>query len=62
MTGPPDINLLSSILPYTDVMILGPRMTDVVRDKLRLDATFDTEICGMDEQDRIAAAFKEMTL
>lgn len=59
-TGPPDINVLSSILPYTDMMILGFEMTHVVRDRLELDAQFDTQIYRIDEHDRIMAALKDM--
>ncbi len=62
VTGPPDINLLSSILPYTDIMILGPEMAHVVRERLGLDRKFDTRIYPMDEHDRIIAALKEMAL
>jgi hypothetical protein len=60
VTGPSDINVLSAILPYTDMMILGFEMTHVVRDRLELDAQFDTQIYRMDEHDRILAALKEM--
>jgi hypothetical protein len=59
-TGPPDINLLSSILPYTDMMVLGFKMTHVARDRLRLNTKFDTQIYRMDEHDRIMAALEEM--
>jgi hypothetical protein len=62
VTGPPDINLIASILPYTDIMILGPEMAHVVRDRLGLDRKFDTQICPMDEHDRIMAALKETEL
>jgi hypothetical protein len=62
VTGPPDINLTSSILPYTDIMILGPEMAHVVRDRLGFDRRFDTQIYPMDEHDRIMAALKEMDL
>jgi hypothetical protein len=62
VTGPPDINLIASILPYTDIMILGPEMAHVVRDRLGLDRKFDTQIYPMDEHDRIMAALKEMDL
>ncbi len=61
VTGPPDITVLSAILPYTDMMILGPGMTDVVRDRLRLDTRFDTQICSMDEHEMIMAGLKQMT-
>ena len=60
MTGPADVNILSSVLPYTDTMILGRKMTDVVRDMLRLDVKFDTEIYSVDEHDLIMAALKEI--
>jgi hypothetical protein len=59
---PLDINILSAVLPYTDMMILGQEMTDVVRGALGLDMRFDTKICGMDEEDEIMAALKEVTL
>jgi hypothetical protein len=62
VTGPPDINLIASILPYTDIMVLGPEMAHVVRDRLGLDRKFDTQIYPMDEHDRIMAALKEMDL
>jgi hypothetical protein len=54
------LNILSSVLPYTDIMILGRKMTDVVRDMLRLDVEFDTEIYSVDEHDLIMAALKEI--
>jgi hypothetical protein len=62
VTGPSDINLIASIFPYTDIMILGPEMAHVVRDRLGLDRKFDTQIYPMDEHDRIMAALKEMAL
>jgi hypothetical protein len=61
-TGPPDMGILAAVLPYTDVMILGPAMTEVVRDMLRLDARFDTEVYSMDEQDEILGGLREVTL
>ena len=54
------LNILSSVLSYTDIMILGRKMTDVVRDMLRLDVEFDTEIYSVDEHDLIMAALKEI--
>jgi hypothetical protein len=60
VTGPADVNILSSILPYADIIILGRKMTDVVRDRLELDLMFDTEIYSADEHDLIMAAFKEI--
>jgi len=61
-TGSPDISVLGAILPYTDIVILGPKMTEVVRDMLRLDARFDTEIYSMDEHDKIMGGLTEVTL
>ncbi|MBW2073456.1 MAG: hypothetical protein JRI58_01710 [Deltaproteobacteria bacterium] len=60
LTGPADVNILSYLLPYTDIMILGRKMTDVVRDKLRFDLMFKTAIYSMDEHDLIMAALKEI--
>ncbi len=60
VTGPADVNMVSSVLPYTDIMILGRKMTDVVRDGLELDHMFDTEIYSSDEHDLIMAALKEI--
>lgn|GEM_PF-4699914 len=60
VTGPQDVTVLSSVLPYTDLVILGPKMTDVAENKLGLGARFDTEIYGMDEPDRIMAALREV--
>jgi len=59
---PPGINLIASILPYTDMMILDSEMTHLVRDRLGLNTEFDTQICRMEEHDRIVAALKEMGL
>jgi hypothetical protein len=59
-TGPADVNILSSVLPYTDIMILGRKMTDTVRDGLRLDLKFDTQIYSVDEHDLIMAALEEI--
>ena len=59
-TGHADVNVLSAVLPYTDVMILGSNMTDVIRGKLGFDSKFDTEIYGADEHDLIKAALKEI--
>ncbi|UCD88421.1 MAG: hypothetical protein JSV01_02570 [Desulfobacterales bacterium] len=55
-----DVKILSSVLPYTDIVILGRNMTDVIRDKLGLDSKFDTEIYSTDEHDLVMAAFKEI--
>ena len=55
-----DVNILSAVLPYTDMMILGREMTKVVRGVLGLDARFDTQIYGIDEEDRIMAALREV--
>jgi hypothetical protein len=60
VTGYADVNILSSVLPYTDIMILGHNMTDVIRDSLGLDSTFDTEIYSMDEHGLIMTALKEI--
>jgi hypothetical protein len=59
-TGHADVNVLSAVLPYTDVMILGSNMTDVIRDGLGFDSKFDTEIYSADEHDLIKAALKEI--
>jgi len=56
LSGPSDIAVLSAVLPYTDIMILGPRMAHVVRDVLNLHWTFDTEILSMDEHEEALAA------
>ncbi|MDY6838340.1 MAG: hypothetical protein SWH78_10225 [Thermodesulfobacteriota bacterium] len=61
-TESPDISVLGALLPYTDIVILGPKMTEVVRDMLRLDARFDTEIYSMDEHDKILGRLREVTL
>ncbi len=55
-----DVNILSAVLPYTDVMILGSNMTDVIRDRLGLDSKYDTEIYSAGEHDLIMAALKEI--
>ena len=60
VTGPADVSIISSILPYTDIMILGRKMTDVLRDTLSLNVEFDTEVYSSDEHDLIMAAFKEI--
>lgn len=62
VTAPPGINLIPSILPYADMMILDSEMSHVVRDRLGLNTKFDTQIYRMDEDDRIMAALKEMAL
>ena len=62
VTAPPGINLIASILPYVDMMILDSEMSHVVRDRLGLNTKFDTQIYRMDEADRIMAALKEMAL
>lgn len=51
-----DIGVLAAVLPYTDIMILAPRMAHVVRDVLNLHGTFDTEILSMDEHEKALAA------
>lgn len=56
LTGASDIAVLSALLPYTDMMILGPRMTHVVRDVLKLHAAFDTEIVSINEHEQVLAA------
>lgn len=61
LTGPADVNILSSVLSYTDIVILGREMTDVVRDRLGLDAKFDTQIFSTDEHGLAMAALREMT-
>jgi hypothetical protein len=61
VVGHADVNTLSAVLPYTDIMILGRPMTDVIRDKLGLDSKFDTAIYSKDEHDLIIGALKEMT-
>ena len=60
VTGPADVTIISSILPYADIMILGRKMTDVLRDTLSLNVEFDTEMYGVDEHDLIMAAFQEI--
>ena len=60
VTGPADVTIISSILPYTDIMILGRKMTDVLRDTLSLHVEFDTEVYSLDEHDLIMAAFKDL--
>lgn len=60
VTGPADVNILSSILPYADIMILGRKMTDVVRDGLEFDLMFDTDIYSADEHDMIMAALEKI--
>ncbi len=59
-TAPSDIGVLSAVLPYTDMVILGPTMRDVVGNRLGLDTAFDTRIFGMDEHDGIMAALEEL--
>ena len=60
MAGPAAIDVISSVLPYTDIMILGPQMTEAVRDVLGLDVQYDTEIFSMDEHDIILDALKSV--
>jgi len=60
MAGPAAIDVISSVLPYTDIMILGTQMTEAVRDVLGLDAQYDTEIFSMDEHDVILDALKSV--
>ncbi|HID28442.1 MAG TPA: hypothetical protein EYP19_00370 [Desulfobacterales bacterium] len=60
VTGPADVTIISSVLPYTDIMILGRRMSDVLRDMLSLHVEFDTEVYSLDEHDLIMGAFKEI--
>jgi hypothetical protein len=60
VTGSADINALSSTLPYTDIMILGRKMTTVVRERLKLDSEFNTQVYCMDECDLIMSALKEI--
>jgi hypothetical protein len=55
-----DVNILSAVLPYTDIMILGSRMTRIARDKLGLDAKFNTAIYSTDEHDLIMEGFREI--
>ena len=59
-TGPADVNILSYLFPYTDIVILGRKMTDAVRDRLKFDLKFDTEIYSIDEHDLIMAALNEI--
>jgi len=61
MAGPAAIDVISSVLPYTDIMILGPRMTEAVRDVLGLDAQYDTEIFSMDEHDAVLDALRSVS-
>jgi len=61
LTGPADVSILSSVLSYTDIMILGREMTDVVRDRLGLGARFDTQIFSADEHGLIMAALRGIT-
>jgi hypothetical protein len=60
VTGPADISILSSVLLYTDIMILGRKMTDVVRDRLELNTKFDTQIFSADEDALIMAALSDI--
>jgi hypothetical protein len=60
VTGQADINILSAVLPYTDIMILGRNMTDMIRDGLGLDSRFDTQIYSVDEHNLIMAALDEV--
>lgn len=60
VTGSADLNVLSSVLPYTDITILGHNMTNVARDNLGLDSEFDTEIYSTDEHDLIMAALEKI--
>ena len=61
LTGPADVSILASVLCYTDIAILGREMTSVVRDRLGLDAKFDTQLFSMDEHSLTMAALREMT-
>jgi hypothetical protein len=61
LTGPADISILSSVLSYTDIAILGRKMTNVVRDGLGLDAKFYTQIFSADEHTLMMASLREMT-
>lgn len=58
--GPSDIAVLSAVLPYADIMILGPTMAKVVRNSLKLDAVFDTQIFSVQEHDAIMAALDDL--
>jgi hypothetical protein len=61
LTGPADVSILSSVLCYTDIAILGREMTDVVRDGLGLDSRFDTQVFSTDEHSLTMAALRDMT-
>jgi hypothetical protein len=53
--GTLDINIVSAVLPYTDIMILGREMADLVSGRLGLDRRFNTKICSMDADEIIGA-------
>jgi hypothetical protein len=61
LTGPADVSILSSVLSYSDIAILGRKMTDVVRDRLALHTRCDTQIFSMDEHSLIMASLEETT-
>jgi hypothetical protein len=61
LTGSADVAILAAVLCYTDVVVLGREMTDVVRDRLKLDARFDTQVFSIDEHGQIMNALSEMT-
>jgi hypothetical protein len=60
MPPPAGMSVLASVLPYSDIVILGRRMTEVVRGRLKLDAEFDATVLASDEQEQIAKTFDEV--
>jgi hypothetical protein len=61
LTAPAEVSILTSVLPYTDIMILGEGMNDVIKDKLGLDSQFDIKVYAPDEHEQILAACEEMS-
>jgi len=55
-----DVGVLSTVLPYTDIMVLGPKMTTVVRDTLDLGRQYDTEIFSIEEGDLVMDALNNI--
>jgi hypothetical protein len=57
-TGSSDIAVLATVLPYTDIVILGRGMTRAVRDTLDLNKTFDTKVFNLEEHEQIWEALE----
>jgi len=55
-----DIDMISTVLPYADLLVLDKTMADLVRDRLHLDEQYDVTVFDLSDFDELVSALEAL--